>query len=145
MFITITHDPDADFSFFSAQEQARGVVALEMLVYPDQDHYGIPLASLCNITFYEDGGDWTTGEFRSVEEIPAGCDHLREVARQLLEEAGGAIVAPATPVERGIEMLDKLHAEMTDATHYGDYDDICQRIGTIVAVLKGEHNPDEEG
>ncbi len=88
MQIIIEHDQDADFSAYSAKEQARGLVALEVTIYADADRqHRQLLASLSNITFYE-SDDWTDGEFASVEAIPAGCDYLREVAQRLLKEAG---------------------------------------------------------
>jgi hypothetical protein len=44
---------------------------------------GALVNSLGDIDFYEDGGDWTRGSFKRVSEIPANCEHLRGIARDM--------------------------------------------------------------
>jgi hypothetical protein len=53
-------------------------------------------------------------------------------------------------IEAGIELLDSLHAELEIFTGQGEefYDDLFNRLGYIIAVLKGEIDtadaPDDE-
>lgn len=58
-------------------------VALEMLVYahPDTDDEEI-VDSLGNIDFLADEGNWCTGTFYRVSDIPARCTYQRELARE---------------------------------------------------------------
>ncbi len=43
-------------------------------------------------------------------------------------------------IEAGIEILDSLHAEIEIFTGQGEefYDDLFNRLGYVIAVLKGE-------
>ncbi|HET6927453.1 MAG TPA: hypothetical protein VFI48_11455, partial [Hyphomicrobiaceae bacterium] len=43
----------------------------------------LPVTSIGDIDFYADGGDWVRGTFTSIASIPAQCEHLRALARDL--------------------------------------------------------------
>jgi hypothetical protein len=76
--IIIEYDPDPDFSWLEEDED-REMVALQMAAYRN----GECVNSLCNISFYETDNDWETGEYECVSDIPARCEHLREIARDM--------------------------------------------------------------
>lgn len=49
-------------------------------------------------------------------------------------------------LERTIAELDKLHAELEQFTGQGEpfYDDLFSRVGCIIAIAKGEYDPETE-
>jgi hypothetical protein len=106
MRIVIDYDQDPDFSFIvdesTPDRSEEDYVALETLIYRDDDMYGIPLTSLSNSVFNRDDNDWVTGVFNSVEDIPERCQHLREVAGDLLREA------QSVEIQRHGDMLIRL-------------------------------------
>lgn len=62
-------------------------VALAMLVYAmaDEDEDWRLIDSLGNIDFLADGNDWQTGTYYKVDDIPARCAYLRELASDALK------------------------------------------------------------
>lgn len=59
------------------------LVSLCTALYGNSDNL---IGSLSNSIFYEAAEDWTIGTFATVDDIPARCPHLREVATNLLLE-----------------------------------------------------------
>jgi hypothetical protein len=81
----IDYDQDADFSWLQqsefANENPADHVALYVALF---DANGTVIDSLSNIDFLEAEDNWTTGRFNTVEEIPARCEYLREIAADML-------------------------------------------------------------
>jgi hypothetical protein len=86
MPFVIDYDQDADFSWLEQDEfkdeDPRDHIALEVVLYDDA---GVVIDSLCGIDFIEARDDWTTGCFDSVEDIPARCEYLREIAQMMAD------------------------------------------------------------
>ena|SRR5215467_6109855 len=87
--VVIDYDPDPDLSWLAMDREgseeyrdAANHVTLEMLGYAE---LGAPVseASLGNIDFLYADDNWCTGTFYRVCGIPARCDYLREVAREM--------------------------------------------------------------
>ena len=63
-------------------------VALQMVVYrmDDQSDDWVVIDSLGSIDFLADSDDWMTGTFYKVEQIPAGCEYMRELFQNAIDE-----------------------------------------------------------
>jgi hypothetical protein len=102
--IVIDYETDPDFSFCDEDEwdcpscghhndcgascahyncNQNYLVSLCTALYDNNDKL---VGSLSNSVFYEAADDWETGTFNTVDDIPARCPHLREVATELLRE-----------------------------------------------------------
>lgn len=158
MRIVIDYDNDPDFSFCDEGAwdcsvcgghndsgvvcatprcgQARLVALCTMLI----DDAGNVVESLSNSVFLADADDWTTGSFGSVEEIPARCLHLREVAADLVAEYGSSVMAPpADPLRDLVRSVLAYDRILNDPTSDGtgtdarspDGDDYNQLYGMV--------------
>jgi len=83
-YVVIDYEPDPDFSWMEqecfAGEDPNDHLQLVMLAYDSESEI---TGSLSCIDFLKDSDEWTTGRFDSVSEIPARCDYLREIAREM--------------------------------------------------------------
>lgn len=80
-YVVIDYDQDAPYQHtVKDYDDDKQYVILEMVAYT-ADHK--ITGSLCEIDFYEEEDDWTTGRFDNVSEIPAQCEHLRQIAKDL--------------------------------------------------------------
>ena len=67
-----------------ARPEQEGVVVLEMIAYSIVgDNRVEVIDSLCDIDFFEDSDTYVRGVFDRVTDIPAVCEHLREIARDM--------------------------------------------------------------
>lgn len=82
--IVIDYETDPDFSLLDLDNPDQRYVSLCTTLYNDKDER---IGSLSNSVFYEAADDWETGTFNTVDEIPARCPHLREVATNLIMES----------------------------------------------------------
>lgn len=84
--IVIDYETDPDFSCCDEDERtaAEMYVSLSTALYNSNNKL---IGSLSDSIFYENADDWTIGTFACVDDIPARCPHLREIAAELIREA----------------------------------------------------------
>lgn len=81
-YVVIEQDPDGPSQMKAAQwDERRRYVVLQMCGYRDGDD--MLVASVGDIDFFDDEGDWTMGRFTCVCAIPVQCEHLRALARDM--------------------------------------------------------------
>jgi len=135
--IVIDYETDPDFSFCDENERTakEKYVSLCTMLYDSNDKL---IDCLSNSVFCEDADDWTIGTFDNVEQIPARCPHLREIAAELISNA---------PQEPTTVTLDERElSAVLAALRYWQWQrsDIIQSLNTRGgAILDIESNDDE--
>jgi len=123
--IVIDYESDPDFSLLDLENPDQQYVSLCTCLY-DGDRL---IGSLGDSIFYEDEDDWTIGTFATVDDIPARCQHLREVAAELIREH------KRTMKKYTVTIAANVRAYATVTIEAADEDAAWQRAKDIAAAL----------